>query len=49
MSIKVIVADSGKARILSAETSKGLLTESEDLIHSASRLREQDLVADRVG
>jgi len=49
MSICIVVADSSKARILSAESGYGPLTDSSDYIHSESRLREQDLVADGSG
>ncbi len=49
MSICVIVADSSKARIISAQAGRGSLSDDRDLIHSESRLREQDLVADGSG
>ena len=49
MSICIVVADSSKARILSAESGDGPLTDSKDFIHSESRFREQDLVADGSG
>ena len=49
MSISVIVADASRARILSAEDNQSSLLETEDLVHSESRLREQDLVADGTG
>jgi len=49
MSICIVVADSSKARILSAESGDGPLIDSRDYIHSESRLREQDLVADGTG
>ena len=49
MSICIVVADSSKARILSAESGDGLLIDSSDYIHTESRLREQDLVADGSG
>ncbi len=46
MSICVIVADSGRARLLHAGSGLGALQEEQDFIHSQSRLREQDLVTD---
>ena len=49
MSICIVVADSSKARILSAERWDSPLTDSKDFIHSEGRLREQDLVADGSG
>jgi protein required for attachment to host cells len=49
MPIAVIVADAGRAKILSAEMTDAPLSESEDLVHPESRLREQDLVADGYG
>jgi len=49
MSICIVVADSSKARILSAESGDGPLIDSSDYIHTESRLREQDLVADGSG
>jgi protein required for attachment to host cells len=49
MSILVVVADSSRARILSAEDRRGRLQEVKDLVHPEARLREQELVADGVG
>lgn len=49
MSICIVVADSSKARILSAQSGDSPLHEDRDYIHPESRLREQDLVADGSG
>ncbi len=49
MSICVLVADSSKARIMLAQAGRGPLIDDRDFIHSESRLREQDLVADGSG
>lgn len=49
MSICVIVADGSKARILNAESGYSPLQDENDFIHSSSRLKEQELVADGVG
>jgi protein required for attachment to host cells len=49
MSICVLVADSSKARIFSAQNGHSALQEDIDFSHSESRLKEQDLVADGVG
>ena len=49
MSICIVVADSSKARILSAQSGFSPLQDDRDYIHSESRLREQDLVADETG
>ena len=49
MSIYVVVADSSKARFLKADTTDQPLQDERDFIHSESRLREQDLVADGSG
>jgi len=45
----VIVANASQARILSAKNNTMSLTEISNLIHSASRLREQELVTNRPG
>ena len=49
MSICIVIADSSKARILSAQSGYGPLQDDRDFIHPESRLREQDLIADRTG
>ena len=49
MSICVIVADSSKARFLSALNGSSPLHDDKDYIHSESRLRDQELVADGSG
>ena len=49
MSICVIVADSSKARILTAQSRSGTLEINRELIHDDSRLKEQELVADGAG
>ncbi len=49
MPISVIVADASRCRILNAQDMLDELSDVEDLIHSESRLREQDLVADGSG
>ena len=49
MSICIVVADSSKARILSAHNGSSALQEDSDFIHSESRQREQDLVAGETG
>ena len=49
MSIWVLVADSSKARILSAADRTAPLQEIQDLIFPEGRLREQDLVTDGSG
>ena len=49
MTIWVVVADSSKARILSAENTKSPLQEYQDFVHTASRLKEQELVSDGPG
>jgi len=49
MTICVVVADSSRARILTAKAGKGQLSGEADFIHSESRLREQDLVSDGSG
>jgi len=49
MSIWILVADSSKARILSADDRTAPLTELKDLIYPEGRLREQDLVTDGSG
>lgn len=49
MSICVLVADGSKARILSALSGNSPLRDDKDFIHSDSRLKEQELVADGVG
>jgi protein required for attachment to host cells len=49
MTILVIVADASRARIFSAVDKAAPLTETKDLVNTASRLRDQDLVADGHG
>jgi len=49
MSTCVVVADSSRARILLTEIEHSSLIDYSDFVHSASRLREQDLVADGTG
>lgn len=49
MSIWVVVADSSKARILSAQSKTDELQDVGDYIHPESRMRTQDLVADGSG
>ncbi len=49
MTILVIVADASRARIFSAADKAAPLTEVNDLVNTASRLRDQDLVADGHG
>ncbi len=49
MAICVLVANSSKARIFSAQDGRSALQEDMDFSHSDSRLKEQDLVADGVG
>ncbi|MBM2830763.1 MAG: host cell attachment-required protein, partial [Gammaproteobacteria bacterium] len=49
MNTFVIVADAGRARIFKTETNLGNLTESEDFIHSESRLTNRELGADVPG
>ena len=49
MSICVVVADGGKARILLVESRQSPVIEEMDFVHPESRLREQDLVSDGTG
>ena len=49
MTILVIVADASRARIFSAVDKAAPLTETKGLVNTASRLRDQDLVADGHG
>ena len=49
MSIWILVADSSRARILSADDRTAPLQEIKDLIFPEGRLREQDLVTDGSG
>lgn len=49
MTILVVVADASRARIFSAADKVAALTETNDLVNTASRLRDQDLVADGHG
>jgi protein required for attachment to host cells len=49
MSICVVVADSGKARLLVAETGDSPLVDERDFVHPESRLKEQELVSDGPG
>lgn len=43
----VLVADTTRARVFSVDKPLGPLSEVETLVHTESRLHEQDLVADR--
>lgn len=45
----IVVADSARARIFSASTPKGPLTELEDLVLPEARRHERDLTSDRPG
>jgi protein required for attachment to host cells len=45
----VVVADSGSARIFTADTPLDRLTEKEDYAHSEARVSESKLVSDRQG
>jgi protein required for attachment to host cells len=47
--IWVVVADSSRARILSAETPKSTLEEIQTLAHPEARMHEGDMVSDRSG
>ena len=47
--IWVIVADSSRARILSAENPKSTLEEIQTLAHPEARMHEGDMVSDRSG
>ena len=49
MTILVVVADASRARIFSAVDKVAPLTETKDLVNTASRLRDQDLIADGHG
>jgi protein required for attachment to host cells len=49
MTIFVVVADAGRARIFSAIDKAAPLTETKDLVNTATRLRDQDLIADGHG
>lgn len=49
MTIWVVVADSSRGRIHIQDKPGGALVESEDLIHTGSRLHAGDLVSDRQG
>lgn len=49
MTIFVIVADASRARIFSAVDKAAPLTETKDLVNTATRLRDQDLIADGHG
>lgn len=49
MPVRIVVADSAAARILTTENESSKLVEAGDMIHSASRLKEKDLLTDRAG
>ena len=49
MTILVIVADASRARIFCAVDKAAPLTETKDLVNTASRLRDQDLIDDGHG
>lgn len=49
MSILVVVADASRARVFSAANKTAALIETNDLVNTASRLRDQDLIADGHG
>jgi len=45
----IVVADSGSARIFTADSPTGKLVEQEDYAHSEARVPERRLVSDRLG
>jgi protein required for attachment to host cells len=49
ITILVIVADASRARIFAATDKAAPLTETKDLVNTASRLRDQDLIDDGHG
>jgi protein required for attachment to host cells len=49
MNIWVLAADSSRARLFQASSRSGSISEVEDMLHPASRLKEQGLVTDRAG
>ena len=49
MAIKVIVADGGKARFLSANTLRRPLQQTAEMVHEAGRRRDQQLTSDAPG
>lgn len=49
MTVWVLVADASRARIFEAESRLGPIRELHDLVHPASRVREQGLVSDSPG
>ena len=48
-SIWIVVADSSRARIFTAETGHSAMVEIQTLAHPAARLHEGDLVSDKAG
>lgn len=49
MIVWVLAADSSRARLFQASSRTGSISEVEDMVHPASRLKEQGLVTDRAG
>ena len=49
MSVWVVVADSSRARVFDAQAPKGAIREIETLVHTQSRLHEQNLTQDLPG
>lgn len=49
MNVWVVAADSSRARLFQATSRTGPISELEDLVHPASKLKEQGLVTDRAG
>jgi protein required for attachment to host cells len=49
MNVWVLAADSSRARLFQASSRTGTIREVEDMLHPASRLKEQGLVTDRAG
>ncbi|MCP3662109.1 MAG: host attachment protein [Gammaproteobacteria bacterium] len=48
-SIWIVVADSSRARIFTAENSRGEMLEIQTLAHPEARLHEGDLISDKAG
>ena len=48
-SIWIVVADSSRARIFTAETGRSPMVEAQTMAHPAARLHEGDMVSDRAG
>ena len=49
MSVWVLAADSSRARLFQADSRTGAISELEDMVHPASRIKERGLVTDRAG